>query len=430
MNNYNEHLINIIQKQALPVFDNLMASDDMNVNKFYYINVKSIKIINQHYVYLSLESQEIVTAIDPDNKRHSIIIILFDPKAQAYYKNYQIEEFQKNLDYVIAQYNIKQLNAGTYQFISHVFPKLNKYTEFTLQFKDILGQFVNNVMGAKIIQQFQETPYYTEHKNEIDGQILKLRLFDPQLNLGEYPNNWYTTLFIKANLIDKNNQVIFNQQISSGDIEFINYECMDWFYKGFAYDYSQQHWNLIMKQFFERLVNSRLTFHSDDNVIKIQLLSYNTLSEKSQYLLSNDPAKIENVQRLLQLLQSKYLGNIVIDSSFDANNNLLTLKLNNIADNKNVNTQFIFGPNGIIQKDWKHYIYKPGTNNLTDAKKLLQQILNLPFYPAYHKEVQNYQDLLQNEANLLIDAYNKRYTLKSLETMAKLSSLKMQHFAN
>ena len=183
-----------------------------------------------------------------------------------------------------------------------------------------------------------------------------------------------------------------------------------------------------MEQFFASLVNSKLTFHSDDNIIKIQLLSYNNLSEKSQYLLSDDPAKIENVQRLLQLLQAHYLQNIVVDSKFDVENNLLTLTLNDIADHKAVNSQFIFGPNGIIQKDWKHYIYKPGVNNLTDAKQTLQKILNLPYNPNYHKQVQNYQDVLQNEANLLVDAYNKRYSLNSLETMAQLSSLKMQHF--
>lgn len=423
-----QHLIKIIHEQLLPVFDNLMASDDMNSNKFYYINVKQVKIIDEHYIYLSLESQEIVTAIDEDNKRHSITIILFDPDAQSYSRKYTVEELQKNIDYVIAVFNSQQSATGNYAFISHIFPALNKYTEFNLQFKDILGQFVHNVMGAKIIQQFQASPYYKEHINEIETQILKLRLFDPQLELGEYPHAWNSQVSVKANLVDKNNQVIFSQEIKSGEIEFINYACMEWFYRAYAYDYSPQHWNTVMEQFFASLVNSKLTFHSDDNIIKIQLLSYNSLSEKSQYLLSDDPAKIENVQRLLQLLQAHYLQNIVIDSKFDLENNLLTLTLNDIADHKTVNSQFIFGPNGIIQKDWKHYIYKPGVNNLTDAKQTLQKILNLPYNPNYHKQVQTYQDVLQNEANLLVDAYNKRYSLNSLETMAQLSSLKMQHF--
>ena len=423
-----QHLINIIHEQLLPVFDNLMASDDMNSNKFYYINVKQVKIIDEHYIYLSLESQEIVTAIDEDNKRHSIIIILFDPDAQNYARKYTVDELQKNIDYVIAVFNSQQSATGNYAFISHIFPALNKYTEFNLQFKDILGQFVYNVMGAKIIQQFQASSYYKNHINEIETQVLKLRLFDPQLDLGEYPNNWNSQVSVKANLVDKNNQVIYSQEIKSGEIEFINYSCMEWFYRAYAYDYSPQHWNTVMEQFFASLVNSKLTFHSDDNIIKIQLLSYNNLSEKSQYLLSDDPAKIENVQRLLQLLQAHYLQNIVVDSKFDVENNLLTLTLNDIADHKAVNSQFIFGPNGIIQKDWKHYIYKPGINNLTDAKQTLQKILNLPYNPNYHKQVQNYQDVLQNEANLLVDAYNKRYSLNSLETMAQLSSLKMQHF--
>lgn len=423
-----QHLINIIHEQLLPVFDNLMASDDMNSNKFYYINVKQVKIIDEHYIYLSLESQEIVTAIDEDNKRHSITIILFDPNAQSYSRKYTVDELQKNIDYVIAVFNSQQSATGNYAFISHIFPALNKYTEFNLQFKDILGQFVHNVMGAKIIQQFQASSYYKEHINEIETQILKLRLFDPQLELGEYPHAWNSQVSVKANLVDKNNQVIFSQEIKSGEIEFINYACMEWFYRAYAYDYSPQHWNTVMEQFFASLVNSKLTFHSDDNIIKIQLLSYNSLSEKSQYLLSDDPAKIENVQRLLQLLQAHYLQNIVIDSKFDLENNLLTLTLNDIADHKTVNSQFIFGPNGIIQKDWKHYIYKPGVNNLTDAKQTLQKILNLPYNPNYHKQVQTYQDVLQNEANLLVDAYNKRYSLNSLETMAQLSSLKMQHF--
>lgn len=423
-----QHLIKIIHKQLLPVFDNLMASDDMNSNKFYYINVKQVKIIDEHYIYLSLESQEIVTAIDEDNKRHSIIIILFDPEAQSYSRKYTVDELQKNIDYVIAVFNSQQSATGNYAFISHIFPALNKYTEFNLQFKDILGQFVHNVMGAKIIQQFQASPYYKEHINEIETQILKLRLFDPQLELGEYPHAWNSQVSVKANLVDKNNQVIFSQEIKSGEVEFINYACMEWFYRAYAYDYSPQHWNTVMEQFFASLVNSKLTFHSDDNIIKIQLLSYNSLSEKSQYLLSDDPAKIENVQRLLQLLQAHYLQNIVIDSKFDVENNLLTLTLNDIADHKTVNSQFIFGPNGIIQKDWKHYVYKPGVNNLTDAKQTLQKILNLPYNPNYHKQVQTYQDVLQNEANLLVDAYNKRYSLNSLETMAQLSSLKMQHF--
>lgn len=423
-----QHLIKIIHKQLLPVFDNLMASDDMNSNKFYYINVKQVKIIDEHYIYLSLESQEIVTAIDEDNKRHSIIIILFDPEAQSYSRKYTVDELQKNIDYVIAVFNSQQSATGNYAFISHIFPALNKYTEFNLQFKDILGQFVHNVMGAKIIQQFQASPYYKEHINEIETQILKLRLFDPQLELGEYPHAWNSQVSVKANLVDKNNQVIFSQEIKSGEVEFINYACMEWFYRAYAYDYSPQHWNTVMEQFFASLVNSKLTFHSDDNIIKVQLLSYNSLSEKSQYLLSDDPAKIENVQRLLQLLQAHYLQNIVIDSKFDLENNLLTLTLNDIADHKTVNSQFIFGPNGIIQKDWKHYIYKPGVNNLTDAKQTLQKILNLPYNPNYHKQVQTYQDVLQNEANLLVDAYNKRYSLNSLETMAQLSSLKMQHF--
>lgn len=423
-----QHLINIIHEQLLPVFDNLMASDDMNSNKFYYINVKQVKIIDEHYIYLSLESQEIVTAIDEDNKRHSITIILFDPNAQSYSRKYTVDELQKNIDYVIAVFNSQQSATGNYAFISHIFPALNKYTEFNLQFKDILGQFVHNVMGAKIIQQFQASSYYKEHINEIETQILKLRLFDPQLELGEYPHAWNSQVSVKANLVDKNNQVIFSQEIKSGEVEFINYACMEWFYRAYAYDYSPQHWNTVMEQFFASLVNSKLTFHSDDNIIKIQLLSYNSLSEKSQYLLSDDPAKIENVQRLLQLLQAHYLQNIVIDSKFDLENNLLTLTLNDIADHKTVNSQFIFGPNGIIQKDWKHYIYKPGVNNLTDAKQTLQKILNLPYNPNYHKQVQTYQDVLQNEANLLVDAYNKRYSLNSLETMAQLSSLKMQHF--
>lgn len=423
-----QHLINIIHEQLLPVFDNLMASDDMNSNKFYYINVKQVKIIDEHYIYLSLESQEIVTAIDEDNKRHSITIILFDPNAQSYSRKYTVDELQKNIDYVIAVFNSQQSATGNYAFISHIFPALNKYTEFNLQFKDILGQFVHNVMGAKIIQQFQASSYYKEHINEIETQILKLRLFDPQLELGEYPHAWNSQVSVKANLVDKNNQVIFSQEIKSGEVEFINYACMKWFYRAYAYDYSPQHWNTVMEQFFASLVNSKLTFHSDDNIIKIQLLSYNSLSEKSQYLLSDDPAKIENVQRLLQLLQAHYLQNIVIDSKFDLENNLLTLTLNDIADHKTVNSQFIFGPNGIIQKDWKHYIYKPGVNNLTDAKQTLQKILNLPYNPNYHKQVQTYQDVLQNEANLLVDAYNKRYSLNSLETMAQLSSLKMQHF--
>lgn len=423
-----QHLIKIIHEQFLPVFDNLMASDDMNSNKFYYINVKQVKIIDEHYIYLSLESQEIVTAIDEDNKRHSITIILFDPNAQSYSRKYTVDELQKNIDYVIAVFNSQQSATGNYAFISHIFPALNKYTEFNLQFKDILGQFVHNVMGAKIIQQFQASPYYKEHINEIETQILKLRLFDPQLELGEYPHAWNSQVSVKANLVDKNNQVIFSQEIKSGEVEFINYACMEWFYRAYAYDYSPQHWNTVMEQFFASLVNSKLTFHSDDNIIKIQLLSYNSLSEKSQYLLSDDPAKIENVQRLLQLLQAHYLQNIVIDSKFDLENNLLTLTLNDIADHKTVNSQFIFGPNGIIQKDWKHYIYKPGVNNLTDAKQTLQKILNLPYNPNYHKQVQTYQDVLQNEANLLVDAYNKRYSLNSLETMAQLSSLKMQHF--
>lgn len=423
-----QHLIKIIHEQLLPVFDNLMASDDMNSNKFYYINVKQVKIIDEHYIYLSLESQEIVTAIDEDNKRHSIIIILFDPDAQSYSRKYTVDELQKNIDYVIAIFNSQQSATGNYAFISHIFPALNKYTEFNLQFKDILGQFVHNVMGAKIIQQFQASPYYKKHINEIETQILKLRLFDPQLELGEYPHAWNSQISVKANLVDKNNQVIFSQEIKSGEVEFINYACMEWFYRAYAYDYSPQHWNTVMEQFFASLVNSKLTFHSDDNIIKIQLLSYNSLSEKSQYLLSDDPAKIENVQRLLQLLQAHYLQNIVIDSKFDLENNLLTLTLNDIADHKTVNSQFIFGPNGIIQKDWKHYIYKPGVNNLTDAKQTLQKILNLPYNPNYHKQVQTYQDVLQNEANLLVDAYNKRYSLNSLETMAQLSSLKMQHF--
>lgn len=423
-----QHLINIIHEQLLPVFDNLMASDDMNSNKFYYINVKQVKIIDEHYIYLSLESQEIVTAIDEDNKRHSITIILFDPDAQNYSRKYTVDELQKNIDYVIAVFNSQQSATGNYAFISHIFPALNKYTEFNLQFKDILGQFVHNVMGAKIIQQFQASPYYKEHINEIETQILKLRLFDPQLELGEYPHAWNSQVSVKANLVDKNNQVIFSQEIKSGEVEFINYACMEWFYRAYAYDYSSQHWNTVMEQFFASLVNSKLTFHSDDNIIKIQLLSYNSLSEKSQYLLSDDPAKIENVQRLLQLLQAHYLQNIVIDSKFDLENNLLTLTLNDIADHKTVNSQFIFGPNGIIQKDWKHYIYKPGVNNLTDAKQTLQKILNLPYNPNYHRQVQTYQDVLQNEANLLVDAYNKRYSLNSLETMAQLSSLKMQHF--
>lgn len=423
-----QHLIKIIHEQLLPVFDNLMASDDMNSNKFYYINVKQVKIIDEHYIYLSLESQEIVTAIDEDNKRHSIIIILFDPEAQSYSRKYTVDELQKNIDYVIAVFNSQQSATGNYAFISHIFPALNKYTEFNLQFKDILGQFVHNVMGAKIIQQFQASPYYKEHINEIETQILKLRLFDPQLELGEYPHAWNSQVSVKANLVDKNNQVIFSQEIKSGEVEFINYACMEWFYRAYAYDYSPQHWNTVMEQFFASLVNSKLTFHSDDNIIKVQLLSYNSLSEKSQYLLSDDPAKIENVQRLLQLLQAHYLQNIVIDSKFDVENNLLTLTLNDIADHKTVNSQFIFGPNGIIQKDWKHYVYKPGVNNLTDAKQTLQKILNLPYNPNYHKQVQTYQDVLQNEANLLVDAYNKRYSLNSLETMAQLSSLKMQHF--
>lgn len=423
-----QHLIKIIHEQLLPVFDNLMASDDMNSNKFYYINVKQVKIIDEHYIYLSLESQEIVTAIDEDNKCHSITIILFDPNAQSYSRKYTVDELQKNIDYVIAVFNSQQSATGNYAFISHIFPALNKYTEFNLQFKDILGQFVHNVMGAKIIQQFQASPYYKEHINEIETQILKLRLFDPQLELGEYPHAWNSQVSVKANLVDKNNQVIFSQEIKSGEVEFINYACMEWFYRAYAYDYSPQHWNIVMEQFFASLVNSKLTFHSDDNIIKIQLLSYNSLSEKSQYLLSDDPAKIENVQRLLQLLQAHYLQNIVIDSKFDLENNLLTLTLNDIADHKTVNSQFIFGPNGIIQKDWKHYIYKPGVNNLTDAKQTLQKILNLPYNPNYHKQVQTYQDVLQNEANLLVDAYNKRYSLNSLETMAQLSSLKMQHF--
>ena len=382
-----QHLINIIHEQLLPVFDNLMASDDMNSNKFYYINVKQVKIIDEHYIYLSLESQEIVTAIDEDNKRHSITIILFDPNAQSYSRKYTVDELQKNIDYVIAVFNSQQSATGNYAFISHIFPALNKYTEFNLQFKDILGQFVHNVMGAKIIQQFQASSYYKEHINEIETQILKLRLFDPQLELGEYPHAWNSQVSVKANLVDKNNQVIFSQEIKSGEVEFINYACMEWFYRAYAYDYSPQHWNTVMEQFFASLVNSKLTFHSDDNIIKIQLLSYNSLSEKSQYLLSDDPVKIENVQRLLQLLQAHYLQNIVIDSKFDVENNLLTLTLNDIADHKAVNSQFIFGPNGIIQKDWKHYIYKPGVNNLTDAKQTLQKIFNLPYNSNYHKQV-------------------------------------------
>lgn len=428
--NYDSHLLQLVNKQLLPVLDNVMGINDFNTNEYYTVSINDSKIINQTYIMLTLLICKINPAIDEEDPGQQILVVLHDnkpinDKLQKIIQNISI--MKAYINYAIAQYNIQEKQIGTYQLISLFFPRFNEYNKFSMNFKNILNNFVHNVIGPVLIENFQKTPYYNEHQNEIESQVLHLRLFDPQLKLGEYPQEWYSRLSIKANLVDNNNQVIYQQQINSSNINFVNFECMNWFYSKYAYDFTEEHWKQVMQQYFDTLVDTNLTYISYDNIVKIKLLSYNSLSEKTQFLLSDDPQKIANVQRLLQLLQTGFLNDLIINYKFDQNNNLLFLTLNDVSENNDDVHILVCGPNGIILKDWKHYIYKPGVNNLNDAKQTLEKLLNLPININYHKEFHSYQELLQNEVLLIIDAYNKRYTLNGLESLAKFSAMKIKN---
>lgn len=403
----------LIKNQLLNTLTGIMRKNEISFDELYTCNIQQANIISDDFIGLNIS----VNSFDNNkNISHKLFIVFMDKYQELtkLTKDNVKHIMQSLIDITLCDYNIEEKNIDNYILISNNIPKINEEKNINKQFVDNIKKFIDYILTNKILD--------NENYNLLDPHnTYNVRLFNPELQLGQFPLDTTSKITITAQILTE--VIPDNIKKYNSDFNFCSYDKLDWLYQKFNIDLTSKHWQKLYTTLLENIIETDKVY--TNHWLKIKLLDFNNLNYYQQFILLHKGQDPVHINRLNNILNSNIRFNIITNYSFDKKNNVIKLTLQGNTNNATI----FFGENGIISQD-NQIIYKPGNkiNGTLDKAKLYlkNNILDMNIHTTDYftniNTINDFKEIINNEANLLIDAYNGKRTIKSMQTISELNA--------
>lgn len=398
-----------IGKQILNTLSEILIKEEISNYEFLYIIIDKVNIINENFLLVNLS----IFNFEKEDKVTNIQLVFYDKNSiLTFEKEYPLKDiFQTIIDEILIDYNLNKKDENGYFFISNILPKVSDTNTIFEKSKNIFDCFFNQILPNQILSKM----YHYKDLRKGKTNIYDVKLSNPRLIFGNYPNSKHSTIEIDTNITFKD---IFYDDSFSIDFNFYVFKRFSWIYQNLNCDFLKDSFyqNILLDE-LDKVTNDKNKVFSNDDY-SISFKKFDNLNKLQEFIKLKKGQKPEHMKRLLLLYNQGFLKSI---SELKYNNQTHVIEC---FFTRQPDIKVIFGENGIVtnENDCLYGPSKSENNTLLDAKKNLLILNELPLITNYIEKPMNYIDLSINDINLIVDCYNMKKSIENLELIAKMNN--------